>query len=470
MDPNVIRGYCDEIDVLTQQIRDELSDTPPEPPEPEDETLVNNAGDLQAALTAGGNVALAPGLTCQNGSGYQFDTPATSLRGQEGSNVVGETNPALRVPIDIDDVGIESLVVACTSYDTVVRIGKNDTGQTTVGQAPDGVKIQELSSSGHRGKRALEINACNVEIRNCDIRDLYAPNKQDSQAIWIGNCPGPVLIEDCYLEAASENILVGGDKMKIPNCRPTGITIRRSTFTKPIAWKGNTNIPCKNLIELKDGHDVLIQQCTLTNSWASGQDGYGFMFTPKNGGSLRNVLVEDCTMSEVGAIVNITGHDFTADNASSLPRTQVEFRGGNYRTNKAMMGGPGRFCLITEGPERVVFNGLTIQHEGSSFIDYADKDSCDVMHVLNCSWNYGSYGIRIGGYNHGDNALGIIKDLKIEGCTITGAHSQFKSRYPNNTYVEAMSTNQEREIDHKNRVKAVEQELGEELQRMKKYV
>jgi hypothetical protein len=463
MNPDTILGYCDEIDVLTQKIRDELGSEPPDPG-PEDETVINNCGDVQATLTAGGNVALAPNLVCEGS--YSFDTPDTKLRGQGGNKITGSGNPALRVSVGINHIGIEALEGA-SNYDSVIRVGKNDTNQTTVDQAPDDVKIEGVRVATHRGKRGIEINAANVTVKDCDIRDVYSSAKQDSQAIAILNAPGPVLISGGYFEAASENIMVGGDKMKIPNCRPTGITIEDAVFTKPIAWKGNSSIPTKNLLELKDGHNVTIRRCTLTNSWASGQDGYGFMFTPKNGGSLRNLVVENCTMSEVGAIVNITGHDFTADNASSLPRTTAEMRGGSYRTNKTVMGGPGRFCLITEGPESVVFRGMTIEHEGSSFVDYADKASCDILHILDCTWNYGSYGIRIGGANHGDNAAGVIKDLVITGNTIRGAHSQFKSRYPDNIYIDAMSAEREREVDRKDIVQAVQRELNEELKRLK---
>jgi hypothetical protein len=150
-------------------------------------------------------------------------------------------------------------------------------------------------------------------------------------------------------------------------------------------------------------------------------------------------------MHDVGAILNITGYD--SNWATPHPRTQVELHGGEYRTNKPVMGGTGRFALIDRGPERVVFANLLIRHEGSAFIECGSTPVTDVLHVLNCDWNYGSYGIRIGGYNHGDNSHGYVIDLKVEGCTITGAHSQFKSRYPNNTYIEAMSYEREREVD-----------------------
>lgn len=428
MDIDKVLGYCDEIDALTQSIRTEVAGSQPEPI---DELIIRNAGDLQASMTAGGDLALADSLVCQEAGGYKFNTSRTNLRGIANNKIIAETNPALRVDVNVDDISIGELEVVSTQYDSVIRLGKNDTSQVTVDQAPNRISIRAIDSSGHRGKRVIEVNAANVEIFDCELRDIYSPNKQDSQAIWIGNAPGPILVSGGYYEAASECLMIGGDALKIPNCRPTGITIRNATFTKNLAWKGNVDIPVKNLLELKDGHDVLIENCELFNCWKSAQDGYAFMFTPTRGGSLRNVVVRNCRVNNVGGIVNITGID---DSATNPPRTQVSIFGGEYRTNKEEMGGSGRFCLIGRGPERFIVEDALIRHEGSSFIDISDKAPIDTLYVLGCDWNYGAYGIRIGGYNHGDNSLGQVKDMRVEGNVISGAHSQFKERWPNNSY------------------------------------
>jgi hypothetical protein len=435
VNPDTIRAHCDGIDALTQQIRDELL-VPggPEPPEPIEEFVVTDASDLQAALTAGGPVALAAGLTAHTGSGYQFDTSTTDLRGQGENCVGGDTNPALRVACGVSDITVQTLAVLATAYDSVVRIGKNDTSQVTIEAAPRSVTLCGVISHGHRGKRAFEINGADVTLVDCHVLDCYAPNNQDSQAIWIGNAPGPVLVDGGYFEAASECLMVGGDAMKIPDCRPTGLTIRNATFTKPRAWQ-DADIPVKNIFELKDGHDVLIENCDLSSCWKSAQDGYAFMFTPTRGGSLRNVVVKNCRVSDVGGIVNITGYDDDAD--TPPPRTQVAIYGGDYRTNLAGgFEGPGRFMLVGRGPESVIVEDAFIRHEGNALIDVCDDKPVDVLRVVGCDWNYGSYGIRIGGANHGDNAAGQIRELVITGNTISGAHSTFRDRYPDNTYTD----------------------------------
>lgn len=467
MDSDKVLQYCDEIDALVQNIRDEVTSTGPEPPEPPtDETLVHAGDDLQTALDGGGALVLEQGAAFTRDGTYRVHVPGTSLRG-EGLNLVETTHDhAFDVPIDVDDLAFADFAFAGAANEAF-QLGVNGTSQNTVEHAPRGIVFARLRSVGHRGKRAFDVNAADVRFTDCEVVDCYSPDAVDSQAICVLNAPGPVLIEGGHYEAASENVMVGGDSMKIADCRPTGITIRDATFTKPLAWKTAGTPKVKNLVELKDGHDVLIQRCTLTNSWKSAQDGYGFMFTPKNGGSLRNVRVEDCEMSDVGGIVCITGHDFTAADPASMPRTQIEMHGGHYTASKATMGGSGRFTTITEGPERLIFHGLHVRIDGSTFIEYGDKDPCDVLHVTNCDWNYGSYGIRIGGLNHGDNGFGIIRELRIEGCTIHGAHSSFRSRWPNNTYVDVMSKQREREVDQRAAVEHYERELRDELQRMR---
>lgn len=431
-----IAGYCDEIDALTMKIREELAPAP-EPPV----TVLVPGDDLQAALDAGGAIELAPLACFHSPAGFSVATHETELAGSDdGNQLTSDNATTLVVQVGTSDVDIEHLSVFAASFHTGLRLGANDDKQTTREQAPRRIRLARVSSTGQRGKRAIEVNAAEVVISDCEIRDCYDPDKRDSQAIWIGNAPGPVTIENCYLEAASENILVGGDWMKIPNCRPTGITIRDCTLTKRNEWRGNSAIPVKNLLELKDGHDVLIERCALAHCWKSGQDGYAFMLTPASGGSLRNVVIRECTAEDVGGIVNITGTDAAAVNTE---RTQVTIVGGRFVATCATNGGRGCFALITRGPESVIIDGIEASVDGTMFVGIEDNAPVDLLRIVGSTWNYPKYGIRIGGQNHGDNSLGIVRTIQIEGNIITGAHSSFRERYPQNEYVGVYSSGEE---------------------------
>jgi hypothetical protein len=460
MDSEKILSYCDQIDLLVEKIRGEVEG------DPIDHEPLHEGDDLQAALNEGGSWLIDEGVKFHRAAGYNVPVANTVLRGTENNAISADTGSAFTIPIGQRNIDIENVKISSNAT-VAVQVGNNTNEQNTVELAPSMIRFFQLTVSKHRGKRAFEIDASDVEFLNCSILDVYDPAGKDSQAIWIGNSPGSVLISDCVLEAASETVMVGGDTMKIPNCRPKGITLRRVHLAKNLDWKTAGTPKVKNIFELKDGHNVLIENSDLQYCWKSAQDGYCFMFTPSQGGSLRNVAVKDCRVNHVGAIVNVTGKDASEINQE---RTQVFFEGGEYRTNIAEFPGPGRFMLSTNGSESIrVWNAL-IRHEGSAFIDHADQSHVDVLEVLGTDWNYGSYGIRIGGRNHGDNSLGLIGELVVEHCTITGAHSQFRERFPNNTYISSMSTDFESHVDYmaKTYQRGVEKEVADLVKRLKR--
>jgi hypothetical protein len=321
----------------------------------------------------------------------------------------------------------------------MIRLGLNTSAQDTIEKAPKNLLIEDIDVSTLRGKRAIEVNAQNVVIQRVKLLDIYSPYKQDSQAIAVLNSPGNVTVQNFLLEAASENFMVGGDTMKIPNCRPTGIIVRDGTLSKNLEWKtlklpdGSLAVPVKNLLELKDGNDVLIQRVVARNCWKSAQDGYCFMFTPSQGGSVRGVKVEDCDVDNVGSIVNITGTDASKIN---FDRTQVSFAGGVYKTKSKTMGGRGCFALITRGPEYLDVTDCDIEIDGTAFLTVGDKASVDRIKITGCRFNTGTkYEISIGGYHNGNNSLGIVKQLIVENNTILGASPTFKKNFPNNIYI-----------------------------------
>lgn len=318
-----------------------------------------------------------------------------------------------------------------------IIIGKNDKTQISLDQVPKNIIMTDFVIPKHRGKHAVEIHGQHVTVQNASILDVYEPLKLDSQAIYIQNTPGDVKILNCHLQAASENLMVGGDTMKIPGIRPTRILIKDCLLDKLLAWKtmtgadGKLSVPVKNILELKDGHEVTIENCHLNTCWPSGQSGYAFMFTPSNGASLRNILVKDCNVHTVSCIVNITGNDAKGINKE---RTQVTFSGGKYKTDIVTMGGQGWFALLDRGPEYFdVFNAsIEIQN---AFMMVEGTAPIERIQIENCNFNCGKYGIKIGGSNDGANLAGIVKSLIIKNNTISQASSKFKTNFPENTYV-----------------------------------
>lgn len=314
----------------------------------------------------------------------------------------------------------------------MIIVGLNTKAQNRVDLVPRNVLIDDIHISRYRGKRAIEVNFADGKITNCKILDVYHPNKEDSQAICILNTTGNIEVSDNHLQAASENLMIGGDTMKIPGVRPTNIKVLRNLMDKPLKWK-EEGIPVKNIFECKDGHDVWIEDLIARNCWAGGQPGgYCFMFTPSNGASLRNINVIRADVSNVGGIVNITGVDATGQNNV---RTQVKFDGGTYKTNKAQMGGRGDFALLGRGPEYLDVFNCNIEIDGTTFIYVGDDKVVDRIRVENSRFNCGKYGININGEMDGGNSKGIVKNLIVRNNTILGATKKFKANFPENTYI-----------------------------------
>src|SRR5690606_381525 len=85
-------------------------------------------------------------------------------------------------------------------------------------------------------KRGIALNSAFTTIVNSHIADIKAAG-QDSQAIAGWNGSGPYHIENNYLEAAGNVILIGGDDPKIPGLTATNITVRGNTLTRPLSWR-----------------------------------------------------------------------------------------------------------------------------------------------------------------------------------------------------------------------------------------
>lgn len=75
-----------------------------------------------------------------------------------------------------------------------------------------------------------------MTIRNSHIAGIRAVG-MDTQAIGGWNGPGPLLIENNYLEAAGENFMLEGADPAIPNLVTEDVVIRRNYFTRPLSWR-----------------------------------------------------------------------------------------------------------------------------------------------------------------------------------------------------------------------------------------
>jgi hypothetical protein len=209
---------------------------------------------------------------------------------------------------------------------------------------------------------------------------------QDSQAIsgGSGDDPmGPWKIENNFLEAAAECIIMGGGKA---SATPADVVIRHNHFFKPMMWmKGQPGFVggvdgspfiVKNLFEMKNGQRVLLEGNILENTWGGfSQVGYAILLGPKNQGSGPLSVCPSCTVTDITIRYNIISHAsgcFVFGNGVN-PHGAAAKDGGRYSIHDVIVddiqtelyNGRGAFAQVSTSPGLaavVPLHDVTINH------------------------------------------------------------------------------------------------------------
>jgi Carbohydrate binding module (family 6) len=408
---------------------------------------VNAGGSLQAAIDAaqpGDTILLQAGATftgsfklpAKNGTAYitiRSSAPDASLPapGERMNPTFASllpkiratnTGPAMRVSPGATYwrlLFLEFLPAMSTASANLVEFGGAGSSQTSVSSAPkhlimDRCYLHGDPAYGHR--RGLALNSGDTWVLNSYFSDFKGVS-QDTQAINGWNGPGPFVIENNYLEAAGENMMFGGTDPSIPNLVPADITIRRNLITKKTAWM-TQSWTVKNLLEFKNVQRVLVEGNTFENNWASGQQGYSILFTPRNQSGtnpstvVRDIVVQNNVIRHVAAAFNIMGYD----NLARSQQTQnIAIRNNllydvNTRWSTPNNPSPGRLAIIGGGPKNISFDHNTVDNNGSSTIFIYGGYTLtgtnilgfDVTNNLLRDNTYGIYGDK-----HGEGTVGL---------------------------------------------------------------
>jgi hypothetical protein len=219
------------------------------------------------------------------------------------------------------------------------------------------------------------MNGINIEVYNSYISDF----KQiccDSQALEAWNGPGPFVIENNYLEAAGENVMFGGGDPSIPGLVSSDIRIRNNHFFKPLRWKPDdpsyegTNWVVKNLFELKNARNVILDGNVLENNWADDQNGFAIVLTPRNPGTspwstVENIQITNNLVRRSTSAVNALGWENVGvsqqlKNVLIKDNLFLEIGGQRWGENLPTTygyGNGGWFLQVLDGTD-----GLVIEH------------------------------------------------------------------------------------------------------------
>ena len=205
----------------------------------------------------------------------------------------------------------------------------------------------------------------------------------DSQAVagGLGNVAmGPFKIVNNFLEAAAENIELGGDAA---TTTPTDIEIRRNHMFKPLTWMvgqpgfvggvdGNPFI-VKNLFELKNAKRVLFEANILDNAWGGfSQRGAGIIIGPKNQAIGTGNVCPICQVTDITiryVKISHVGGGLVLGNGVSV-NGGVPLDGGRYSIHDVIIDdidtakydGLGVFAQVSTGAGAPVLHDVTISH------------------------------------------------------------------------------------------------------------
>jgi uncharacterized protein YjdB len=167
-------------------------------------------------------------------------------------------------------------------------------------------------------RRGWVLNGAGHVVRDSRCTEIHEKNS-DSQCTLSYNGPGPFLIENNLLEAASENIMWGGGDPAINGLVPCDITVRGNLIRKPVAWKTigtptqSGSYLIKLLYEAKNSCRALVEQNRFDGTWMDGQTGYGIGLKSVNqNGACTWCRVTDQTFRNntivnVGAVFGLAG-------------------------------------------------------------------------------------------------------------------------------------------------------------------
>lgn len=287
-------------------------------------------------------------------------------------------------------IGVEFLPTPSRAGD-IIALGDGSSAQNSLSLVPQNIILDRCYIHGDPTsgqKRGVSLNCGTASIINSYISDIFLPG-QDTQAIAGWNGPGPWTLTNNYLEAAGENILIGGATIWIPNLIPTGITVSGSTITKPLAWRGR-GYTVKNLIELKTGRNVTFDSNLISNCWGGeGQAGYAIVVTVRNEeganpwATIQNAQFTRNTVAHVGGVFNILGLDDRGSAYASVMLTKFLSQDNViYDVDGSTYTGSGALALIQRG-DQINFDHTTYVRAGNAVTFYFNNQPCSNFSTTN---------------------------------------------------------------------------------------
>ncbi|HET7217096.1 MAG TPA: PKD domain-containing protein [Vicinamibacterales bacterium] len=170
----------------------------------------------------------------------------------------------------------------------------------------------------------------------------------------------------------------------------------------------------KNLFELKNARNVLVEENIFENHWKEAQPGYAIVFTPRNSNGactwcvVEHVRFEWNVVRNVAAGINLLGYD-----SATRPTRQtndIAFRQNVFTDVSTSLGGNAWFMQIGDEPRDLFVEHNTIDANGGSLIYVYGGTSTDPREVYGFQMianaaRHGSYGMNGAYFSYGNAIL-----------------------------------------------------------------
>lgn len=324
-----------------------------------------------------------------------------------------------------------------TSYNYgIVLLGDGTSVQNSISVVPTDLVLDRVyihSSGNVPTSRCVGMNSARSVVEDSYLMNCRGKGF-DTQAIGGWNGPGPYRIANNMLAGAGENILFGGADPGIPGLVPSDIEIVRNYIYTPASWRGAWTK--KNLLELKSGRRVLIENNVLDGSWADGQTGFGILLISANqSGGCRWCRVTDITvrgnlMKNVAGGFNLSGTQTAVDTLTSrLAIIANVIDSLKYPDNGIMMQ------ILSNGHDLTVDSLVAVGGGGMvrQFIVFDPNPAWTNLVYRNAVVEHGAYGLFSTKYTVGEASLGVVLGSKIyKNVQIISAP---RKEYPTSTFI-----------------------------------
>jgi hypothetical protein len=241
---------------------------------------------------------------------------------------------------------------------------------------------QVLLLGGPQGsRRGIRQEARFVDISQVWIQDIFSTNNGETQAISACRGGADTTVRFSYLQAASENIILGGCTYPHADLVPADWLIEDVLIHKPLRWKAEWNNEVspfvsrevKNSLELKQARRVTVRRVAMVNNWDDEQSGAALLINTTTNGScpacvgIQDALFEDIVVLNSPAGVSEQIYSWQDGSNSTGKAQRVTIRNAYF----SLYGtGTFRSWQITNAIGRVdlVHDRITLRNNNSTWL------------------------------------------------------------------------------------------------------